>query len=182
MGLADSTLGLLDYVWPRIRGRLDGMTDDEYLWEPVSGCWSVRPGPSGKWEAEREDPSPVPPPVTSIAWRTWHIASECLGGFTELLFGQHPLTWGHRSGARHRRWRCGRWTPLGLASLLRVIASTTPRWRRSSGPVSDRTGSPTRRTPCCTSRMKSFTTGRKYPSSEISMPLQDPTMHAADAV
>ena len=114
MGLADSTLGLLDYVWPRIRGRLDGMTDDEYLWEPVSGCWSVRPGPSGKWEAEREDPSPVPPPVTSIAWRTWHIASECLGGFTELLFGQHPLTLGPQE-----------WCPTPAMALREMDAAWT---------------------------------------------------------
>lgn len=91
MGLATSTLGLLEYVWPRIRGRLDTVTDDEYLWEPVPGCWSVRRTGPHRWEIEQEDPPPEPPPVTTIAWRTWHVASECLGGFAQALFGQHPL-------------------------------------------------------------------------------------------
>lgn len=91
MALADSTLGLLDYVWPRIRGRLDGLADDEYMWEPAPGCWSVRLTGAGMWEAERTDPQPHPPPLTTIAWRTWHIGSECLSGFAQLLFGEPSL-------------------------------------------------------------------------------------------
>jgi hypothetical protein len=27
----------------QLRDRLDGLTDDEYFWEPAPGCWSVRP-------------------------------------------------------------------------------------------------------------------------------------------
>jgi hypothetical protein len=67
------------------------MTDDEYLWQPAPGCWSVHLAASGKWEAEVADPAPEPPPVTTIAWRSWHIGSQCLGGFAELLFDTHPL-------------------------------------------------------------------------------------------
>jgi hypothetical protein len=26
----------------RLRPRLDGLTDDEFFWEPVSGSWSLR--------------------------------------------------------------------------------------------------------------------------------------------
>ena len=26
-----------------LRPRLEGMTDEEYLWEPVPGAWSIRP-------------------------------------------------------------------------------------------------------------------------------------------
>ncbi len=37
-------LDSLDCVWSRIRGRLTGLTQDEYLWEPGAGCWSVRSG------------------------------------------------------------------------------------------------------------------------------------------
>ena len=33
----------LDRHWrTQLRPRLDGLTDDEYLWEPVPGCWSLR--------------------------------------------------------------------------------------------------------------------------------------------
>ena len=34
----------LDWHWrSQLRPRLDGLTDDEYFWEPVAGCWSIRP-------------------------------------------------------------------------------------------------------------------------------------------
>nr|BFE77476.1 hypothetical protein GCM10020093_000770 [Planobispora longispora] len=34
----------LDWHWENhLRPGLDGLTDDEYFWEPVDGCWSVRP-------------------------------------------------------------------------------------------------------------------------------------------
>ena len=63
------------------------LTDAEYLWEPVPGrCWSVRarahgPGPGaqllvggGAWGRDScEPPHPVPPPVTTIAWRLSHL-------------------------------------------------------------------------------------------------------------
>jgi hypothetical protein len=90
MGLAHSTISLLDYVWPRIRGRLDRTTDDEYLWEPVPGCWSVRPQ-GDVWEVERQVPPPEPAPVTTIAWRTWHIGSECVNGFCQRAFETKAL-------------------------------------------------------------------------------------------
>jgi hypothetical protein len=31
----------------QLRPRLDGLTDEEFLWEPVPGCWSVRPRGAG---------------------------------------------------------------------------------------------------------------------------------------
>src|ERR1035437_9105289 len=34
----------LDWHWRvQLRPRLDGLTDDEYRWEPVPGAWNVRP-------------------------------------------------------------------------------------------------------------------------------------------
>src|SRR5690349_5344942 len=55
-----------------VRPHLDGLTDDEYLWEPVPGCWSVRRRGAG-WFVERTHPAPTPPPVTTIAWRLAHL-------------------------------------------------------------------------------------------------------------
>jgi hypothetical protein len=65
-----------------LRPRLVGLTDDEYLWEPVDGCWNLRPradartpmsAGSGDWVMDFEMPEPVPAPVTTIAWRIGHI-------------------------------------------------------------------------------------------------------------
>ena len=34
----------LEFHWGRhLRPRLESLTDEQYLWEPVDGCWSVRP-------------------------------------------------------------------------------------------------------------------------------------------
>jgi hypothetical protein len=91
-------LGSLDYVWSRIRERLSDLTEDEYLWEPAPGGWSVRPAQDGSWQVERPAAEPFPPPVTSIAWRLWHISSECLAGYTAQGLGPWPLQ------VRDREW------------------------------------------------------------------------------
>ena len=40
-------LDQLDGHWThQLRPRLDGLTDQEYLWEPVPGCWNVRATPA----------------------------------------------------------------------------------------------------------------------------------------
>jgi DinB superfamily len=41
MSRAGLLLAQMDEVYDRLRGRLEGLTDDEYFWEPVPGCWSV---------------------------------------------------------------------------------------------------------------------------------------------
>ncbi len=34
----------LEWHWTnQLRPRLAGLTDEEYFWEPVSGCWNIRP-------------------------------------------------------------------------------------------------------------------------------------------
>lgn len=64
---------LSNFAWKRLRGRLDGLTDEEYRWEPVPGCWTVRPRPDGTWAADQVLPGPDPAPFTTIAWRLWHL-------------------------------------------------------------------------------------------------------------
>jgi hypothetical protein len=63
---------LSDYVWERTRGRLQGLIDAEYFWEPVSGCWSLRPDANGAYRADWEA-GLSPPPFTTVAWRIWHL-------------------------------------------------------------------------------------------------------------
>ena len=68
---AGLVIGQLEFYWDNhLRPRLDGLTDDEFLWEPVAGCWSVRRGADGRHRAEGPWPQPgAAPPVTTIAWR-----------------------------------------------------------------------------------------------------------------
>jgi hypothetical protein len=84
----------LDRAWDRIRQRIFGLTQAEYVWEPVVGMWSVRLGADGVWRVQRvarDAPDPVPAPVTTVAWRLWHIGSECLAEYTANGLGAWPL-------------------------------------------------------------------------------------------
>ena len=63
---------LSDTVWARTWRRLDGLTDDEYLWEPAPGCWSIRTRPDGTRFGEWA-PIVYPDPFTTLAWRLWHL-------------------------------------------------------------------------------------------------------------
>jgi hypothetical protein len=67
-------VGQLQFYWSTIfRPRLEGLTDEEYFWEPVEGCWNLRLGDDGEYHLDGELPEPTPPPVTTIAWRMVHI-------------------------------------------------------------------------------------------------------------
>jgi hypothetical protein len=69
----------LAWYWTAmLRPRLDGLTDDEYLWEPSAGCWSVHPDGAGGWRSDWRSPPPVPAPVTTIAWRMTHMTDMFL--------------------------------------------------------------------------------------------------------
>jgi uncharacterized damage-inducible protein DinB len=60
-------------VWRRLRARVEGLGDDEYLWEPAPGCWTIRQRADGTWMADGTLPRPDPEPFTTIAWRLWHV-------------------------------------------------------------------------------------------------------------
>ncbi|MEU0007928.1 DinB family protein [Streptomyces sp. NPDC006314] len=112
-------LDQFDFARERLVGRLSGpvmdsgdgtgtkvepITDDEYVWEPVPGCWSVRrrvdgPGPRatslagcGAWGRDAAAyPHPWPPPVTTIAWRLSHL-TEMLALRADHTAGTHSAT------------------------------------------------------------------------------------------
>src|SRR4029077_3522653 len=63
---------LSDYAYQRSQNRLAGLTDDEYFWEPVPGCCTIRRTGSGDYRAD-DAHRPGNPPFTTIAWRLWHV-------------------------------------------------------------------------------------------------------------
>lgn len=40
--VAPLALDSLDFVWTVLREHFRALSQEEYLWEPVPGCWSVR--------------------------------------------------------------------------------------------------------------------------------------------
>src|SRR5215471_1097388 len=83
----------LDWHWhAQLRPRLDGLTDDEYLWEPVADAWSVREV-DGRGLLDWAWPAPSPPPVTTIAWRIAHVTIGCFEARTASHFGGPPSSW-----------------------------------------------------------------------------------------
>ena len=89
----------------QLRPRLAGLTDAEYLWEPVPGCWNVRrrgdssapiSAGTGDHTIDFAWPQPDPPPVTTIAWRLAHVIVGVFGARNAVHFGGPPAdyrTW-----------------------------------------------------------------------------------------
>jgi len=66
----------------QLRPRMEGLTDDEYFWQPVADCWTISPrGESsapisfgaGAFTMDYGEPPYEREPVTTIAWRLAHM-------------------------------------------------------------------------------------------------------------
>ena len=103
----------LDLHWRlALRPRLDGLSDDEYFWEPVPDCWTVHRNGA----IDFADPAPEPAPVTTIAWRLAHIIVGVLAMRSHAHFGGPPadyMSWPYATDAdtaldqldaEYRRW------------------------------------------------------------------------------
>ncbi|GAA5122943.1 DinB family protein [Haloechinothrix salitolerans] len=90
----------LTWHWTnQLRDRLNGLTDDEYFWEPTPGCWNVRrrgtgtapiQAGSGAMTIDFAMPVPDPPPFTTIAWRLGHVIVGVLAMRNASHFGRVP--------------------------------------------------------------------------------------------
>jgi DinB superfamily len=96
----------LDEHWQhQLRPRLDGLTDEEYFWQPVPDCWTLsRRGDStapisvgaGEFTMDYGMPPNDPAPVTTIAWRLAHIVVGLFALRTATHFAGRPAdyrTW-----------------------------------------------------------------------------------------
>ncbi|UCA51226.1 DinB family protein [Streptomyces sp. WA6-1-16] len=105
--------------------------DDEYLWEPVPDCWSVRRrgdgagaratalAGAGDWGRDTADfPHPFPPPFTTIAWRLSHL-SEMLALRADHTQGGRTLT---REDYR---------TPGDAAGAVAAFETASAAWREA---------------------------------------------------
>lgn len=82
----------MEEAYQSLFNRLAGLTDEEFFWQPVPGCWTVHQDDQGRWTVDYELPEPHPAPVTTIAWRLVHIAT-CKIMYHEHAFCSRALTW-----------------------------------------------------------------------------------------
>jgi len=82
----ENLLSLSDFAWGRLRARVQGLTDEEYFWEPFDGCWSVRKTDAGLAMESTPIP-PEPAPFTTLAWRISHIVDILQEDRTATWFG-----------------------------------------------------------------------------------------------
>lgn len=115
---------------------VEPLTDDERLWEPAPGAWSVRrhadgPGPgatvlvgAGEWGRDGGRPHPYPPPVTTIGWRMHHV--------TELLLGRADWTAGARRLTEEEIV-----VPTDAATAVADLAGAVDAWHEALTSVDD---------------------------------------------
>jgi len=116
----------LTWHWQQqTRPRLDGLTDDEYFWEPAPGAWNLRrrdeartamAAGGGDLVADFEVPEPVPAPVTTIAWRLGHVIVGIFGARNAAHFGGPPMD-----------YATVHW-PATAADALRMLDEGYDRW------------------------------------------------------
>lgn len=77
----------LDWHWQgQLRPRLEGLSDDEYFWQPVPHCWTVHRDGS----VDFAYPPPDPAPFTTIAWRLAHVIVGVFAMRNHSHFGGPP--------------------------------------------------------------------------------------------
>ena len=120
----------LTYAWEyQFLPRLQGLTDEEHLWEPVANCWSVREVADGHWQQDLSATEPDPAPFTTIAWRLAHIATifgaRASNHFGDGSFVPDAVPWTGTAGnaveivtAEYERW-CDGVRSLGEEGLFR---------------------------------------------------------------
>jgi hypothetical protein len=116
----------LTWHWDhQVRPGLADLTDEEYLWEPVPGAWSIRPraeahtaraAGGGDLVIDFEFPEPVPPPVTTIAWRLGHVIVGVFGARNAAHFDGPPID-----------YATVEW-PGGAAGALAMLDEGYDRW------------------------------------------------------
>lgn len=103
----------LEFHWTlQLRPRLDGLSDDEYFWQPVPDCWTVHP--DGGIDFSHQPP--LPEPFTTIAWRMAHVIVGVFAMRSHSHFGGPP--------ASYESWRYA----TDAATALQQLDDEYARW------------------------------------------------------
>ena len=126
----------LDYHWTSLlRPRLDGLTDEEYFWQPVPDCWTVHPDRA----IDFTYPEPEPAPFTTIAWRLAHVIVGVFAMRNHSHFGGPPAdyqSWSYATDAKralqqlddaYANWITGV-RGLDAQALARPIGEAEGKW------------------------------------------------------
>lgn len=114
-----------DYTSDRLKKRLSGMTDEEYFWEPVPNCMSIRREGDALILDTRLPANEPNPPFTTIAWRLAHISGEVLIGSTTAIVSGRP------SKFQQLMW------PGKAREALEFLSQAYMGWRTSLESLSD---------------------------------------------
>ncbi len=115
-----------DYMAAQLLGRLTGLTDTEYLWEPAPGSWTVAPLPDGRGAPEEHGwavDAVVTPPRT-LAWSICHLGSGT------LVRADH-LTGGHTLQDEDVDW------PMPAAAGIELLRRGLHAWRGGLAGMTD---------------------------------------------
>ncbi|MGW2258111.1 DinB family protein [Streptomyces sp. NPDC001780] len=86
-----------DLTWSLFDYHLRRLEPADFLWEPATPSWTVRPAPDGTWVPDWSETEPDPVPVPTIGWLSWHIG-WWWGVATDHVRGRTPrertdVTW-----------------------------------------------------------------------------------------
>jgi hypothetical protein len=143
----------LTWHWEQqLRGRLVGLTDQEYFWEPAPDSWNVRPrGEStapiqagrGDFTIDFAFPEPDPAPITTIAWRLGHLIVGVFGARIGNHFAGHPIDYDSFAYAGSAAQALDQLDTMYSAWMRGVRDLDPDAWARpcgpAEGPYADRT-------------------------------------------
>jgi len=118
--LRQEFIDLSDKFFARFVTRLDGLTDEEYLWKPVPDAWSLVPGANGTLTMVRGIVFDEQAPVTTIAWRYTHII--------DLLCEDRCATWVGLEPETDEIFTTG--APATAAQARELLDLAFARWKR----------------------------------------------------
>jgi hypothetical protein len=116
-----------DYIVEVLSDRLQGLTDEEYLWEPAPDVWTVRLRADGKSVTDAEAWAPTgeggTPPRT-LAWSITHLGAG-VATRADYLVGSHSLESGDLV------------YPMTAAEGVAFMSEGLSAWRNGLGTMTD---------------------------------------------